>query len=140
MRLDTSTTRPVAGKLHVKWGEFYSGNMVNTAAVLELRPSPHFFLSLEHQLIDAKLPEGDFTIHLSRFGFDVNPSTRVSWRNLVQWDNQGDQPTLNSRLRWIPEPGRELSLVANQAWVKSGSSFTTTTADYTLRLSWTQRY
>lgn len=140
VRLDTSKTRPVAGKLHVKWGEFYSGNMVNTAAVLELRPSPHFFLSWEHQMIDAQLPEGDFTIHLSRLGFDVNPSTRVSWRNLVQWDNQGDQPTLNSRLRWIPEPGRELSLVVNQAWDKSGSSFTTTTADYTLRLSWTQRY
>lgn len=41
----------------------------------------------------------------------INPEWAVL--NFVQYDNVSDSAALNSRLRWTPEPGKEVFLVIN---------------------------
>jgi hypothetical protein len=45
--------------------------------------------------------------------FDIVFSSRLSWTNLIQYDNVSEIIGLNLRLNWIPEAGRELFFVIN---------------------------
>jgi hypothetical protein len=47
---------------------------------------------------------------------DVTPSPWLAFRNLVQYDTASKDLSLQSRLRWILEPGRELFLVGVLGW------------------------
>jgi hypothetical protein len=40
-------------------------------------------------------------------------SARLSWVNIVQYDNASRTVGINSRIHWIPEAGRELFVVLN---------------------------
>jgi hypothetical protein len=40
-------------------------------------------------------------------------SPELSWVTLIQYDNVSEIVGLNSRVHWIPEPGREAYLVIN---------------------------
>ena len=63
---------------------------------------------------EVDLEDGDFTTQVSRLRANFSFTPEVSWNNFVQWDNVSDTFGINSRLRWIPEPGNEVFLVFNQ--------------------------
>ena len=42
-------------------------------------------------------------------------AVRISWANLVQYDNFSEVLGINSILRWVPDAGRELVFVVNRA-------------------------
>ena len=88
-----------------------------------------------------RLPEGDFTTRVARLGIDLAFSVTMSWRNLIQWDNETDELTVNSRFRWIIEPGREFFVVLDPFFSrKDRLSLTSTTTELVLKLLWTYRF
>ena len=88
-----------------------------------------------------RLPEGDFTTRITRLGIDVAFSATISWRNLIQWDNETDELTVNSRFRWIIEPGRELFVILDPSLFREDRlRLTSTTTDLVLKLLWTYRF
>ena len=116
VELKSADKRSVALHLIYEWGDFYRGKRDDWSARLDLRPSPHFFLSTEYQQNDVRLPQGNFVVRLLRLRLSLALNPDLSWFNLVQYDTVSEVLSLNSRLRWILEPGNELFLVYNHGW------------------------
>jgi len=116
VELKSADKRLVALRLIYEWGDFYRGKRDDWSARLDLRPSPHFFLSTEYQQNDVRLPQGNFVVRLLRLRLSLALNPDLSWFNLVQYDTVSEVLSLNSRLRWILEPGNELFLVYNHGW------------------------
>jgi hypothetical protein len=133
--------RPLRVVLSVQDGGFFDGDRLEKFFELEWRQSAHFSLALALTENDVELPSGNFTSHLGSFRTDIAFSSRWSWSNLLQYDNTDDVVGINSRLRYIPEAGRELMLVVNHlADVDASNRLTSRRGEVNLKLSYTFRY
>ena len=87
------------------------------------------------------LPSGSYTSHLANLNADIAFNSRWSWGTLVQYDNTAELVGINSRLRYMPEAGRELLLVVNHGLaVDADNRLATTQSDLNLKVSYTFRY
>ena len=133
--------RPLRVVLSVQDGGFFDGDRLEKFFELEWRQSAHFSLALALTENDVELPSGSFTSHLGSLRTDIAFNSRWSWSNLLQYDNTDDVVGINSRLRYIPEAGREVMLVVNHgANVDASNRLTSTHNDVNLKLSYTFRY
>lgn len=138
--VDTSGKRPLSGSGSVEAGSFYDGDIVSWYAELVWRPGPGFSGELAYERDDVSLPGGDFTaeIALLRAAFTFTPE--VAWTNLVQWDSDSETVGLQSRLRWLPVPGRELLLVFEEVLDTAGGGSTPLDEELSLKLTYTLRF
>jgi hypothetical protein len=90
---------------------------------------------------DVDLPSGSFTSHLASLRTDFALNSRWSWSNLLQYNNTDERVGINSRLRFIPEAGREMVLVLNHgADLDMNNDLTSTINELNLKVSYTFRY
>tara|TARA_R110002096_G_scaffold154_15_gene838 strand:+ start:5374 stop:7524 length:2151 start_codon:yes stop_codon:yes gene_type:complete len=137
----TGRQRPVRVVLSVQDGGFFGGDRLEKFVELEWRASAHFFLGLAFTENDVDLPSGSFTSHLASLRADVALNSKWSWSNFLQYENAHDVYGFNSRLRFIPEAGKELVLVLNHGGsVSLSNRFSSTQNDLNLKLSYTFRY
>jgi hypothetical protein len=137
----SSMGRPLRVVLSVQGGGFFGGERLEKFAEVEWRQSAHFSLGLAFTENDVDLPSGSFTSHLGSLRTDIAFNSRWSWSNLFQYDNSGDVFAINSRLRYIPEAGRELLLVLNHgANVDPGNHLESTQSELNLKVAYTFRY
>lgn len=137
----TGRQRPVRAVLSVEDGGFFGGNRLEKFVELEWRASAHFFLGLAFTENDVDLPSGSFTSHLASLRADVALNSKWSWSNFLQYENTHDAYGFNSRLRFIPEAGREVMLVLNHGGsVSPSNNFSSTHNDLNLKVSYTFRY
>jgi hypothetical protein len=110
-----SAHRRLSGRLARTDGGFYNGTRVRTFGNFTWTPSPRFRtgVGFNIQEIDLPVDNGRFTTRIVNTNFDIVFSSRLSWTNLVQYDNVSEVVGLNLRLNWIPEAGRELYFVVN---------------------------
>jgi hypothetical protein len=110
-----SAHRRVSGRLARTDGGFYNGTRVRTFGNFTWAPSPRFRtgVGFNIQEIDLPVENGKFTTRIVNTNIDVVFSSRLSWTNLIQYDNVSEVVGLNLRLNWIPEAGRELFFVIN---------------------------
>jgi hypothetical protein len=123
-------------------GDFFDGELVNVSTSVEWIPVPRFRGLLSYDYNDVELPQGDFVLRLARVGVDVIMSAKLSWVNLIQYDNATETTGINSRLHWVPEAGRELFIVLNhnlEDFDRDGSNHSAT-ADFTIKYRHTFRY
>ncbi len=111
-----SQARALSGAISTKSGQWYNGTAVRTTGDLNWRPNGNLFLGLNLQENHFWVPGGDFVTRVAIANADYSFSPDLSWRNLVQADNQSDVLGLQSRLHWLQADGRELFLVLNYAW------------------------
>ena len=123
-------------------GDFYDGKLDNVATPVEWIPHPRFRALLSYDYNDVELPQGDFIVRLARVGIDVIMSAKLSWVNIIQYDNLSRTTGVNSRVHWIPEAGRELFVVLNHNLqdFDADSHFQSDTADLTIKYRHTFRY
>ncbi len=136
---ETADSRPLSLRGEVGVGEFFDGHRLDTILAAQWRPTPHFFGSLEWERNDVDLPSGSFIVQIARVRADVLFSTDVSWTNFIQWDNTSETMGINSRVRWIIQPGNEMFFVVNQAFDTEGT-FATTSTELTGKVVWTFRF
>ena len=69
-------------------------------------------------------------------------SSRLSWTNLIQYDNVSEIIGLNLRLNWIPEAGREIYFVVNHNLqdFDEDNSFHSLASDIVAKASYTFRF
>ena len=117
-------------------GDFYDGKLDNVATQVEWIPRPRFRGLLSYDYNDVELPQGDFIVRLARVGIDVIMSAKLSWVNIIQYDNLSRTTGVNSRVHWIPEAGRELFVVLNHNLedFDADSHFQSDTADLTINI------
>lgn len=113
LEISTADQRKVWGGFDYRIGDFYGGDRVEMEASVAWRPSGRLRTQLSYDINDIHLPEGAFVTRLVRFRTDVVFSPKLSWVTLIQYDNLSEVIGINSRLHWIPEPGREGFLVLN---------------------------
>ena len=111
--VSTGPHRRFVTSVSLATGDFYDGSRDSISASVEWIPVPRFRASVSYNYNDVELPHGDFVLRLVRAGLDVVFSAKLSWVNLLQYDNNSESVGINSRLHWIPEAGRELFLVIN---------------------------
>jgi hypothetical protein len=113
----SAAKRRLAGSLNFAWGDYWSGRAEELSASLTFKLPPRLTFSASANLTFARLPEGDFeaTILTSRLDYSVSP--RLSFFNLVQYDNRSRNLGWQSRARWSPQPGNDIFLAFQQGWV-----------------------
>jgi hypothetical protein len=132
--------RPVVLRFIYEWGHFYRGRRDDWTARVDLRPGPHFFLSAEYQQNDGRLPEGNFIIRLIRLRMSIALNPDVSWFNFFQYDTVSEVLSMNSRLRWIIEPGNEVFLVYNHNWRGADGHLRPTLREGRIKVRYTYRF
>ena len=136
---NASGARSLAARLEVSYGTFYSGERLRVFPLIEWRPSHHFLLALEYDHNEVWLPEGDFRNRIARVRIDIGFNADLSWSTLVQYDNVDDAIAINTRLRWIIVPGRELFLVLNQD-LNTANGVRRGATEPLVKLAWTLRF
>ena len=140
-QLETGMQRPLRLVLAVEDGGFFGGDRLEKSIELQWRQSAYFSIGLGFTENVVDLPSGSFTSHLGSLRTDVAFDSRWSWSSFAQYDNVSERVGINSRLRYMPEAGKELIFVLNHGMqVDQGNHFTTTHSDITLKLSYTFRY
>lgn len=139
--LATGIQRPVNVVLSMQGGDFFGGDRLEKFVEIQWRQSAHFALAaiFEEQAVD--LPSGSFSLHLASLRTDLAFNSQWSWVNLVQYNNADEAVGINSRLRYIPEAGREMVLVVNHnSAVDPDNRFTSVASELNLKLAYTFRY
>ena len=138
--VETTESRPLSVVGILRAGEFFDGERLDAVAGFELRPSPNLFLSFSWEHNDVRLPGRSFEVQIAQGRIDLFFSPDLSWTNFIQWDSVSDSLGVNSRLRWIIEPGNELFLVVNQAFDTFDDRFDSTSTELTTKIGWTFRF
>lgn len=138
--LSTSIRRPVSLVAEFTSGEFYSGDRTDTRVGMEWRPNPNFLAGFDLFQNDVRLEEGKFTtkIGLARVNVTFNP--KLSWNNVLQYDNVSNTVGINSRIKWTVDPGNDIYFVLNQGFDVDGSSYNSTTSELAAKVTWTLRF
>lgn len=119
---ESSEKRSLCGYLSFQSGEYYEGDRTIFTSGLEFKPDEHTAVSASVEYNDISLPGGDFTAEIYSLKFNYNFSTDLSWKNIVQYDNESKILGVFSRLRWIIEEGSDLFLVAERNWINEDDS------------------
>jgi len=113
---NTATKRPWVVDAAWWWGGFYGGTLRQLELGVTLKPSRHVALSARTERNDVVLPQGRFFTEILTLRADYNFTPNVSWANLTQYDSESRIAGLQSRFRWILQPGNDLFLVLNRGW------------------------
>jgi len=142
INVELTGRRKLSGSLTYRDGSFYDGDIQNIDAEMTWTPTSQWKLFWSYSYNGVELPEGDFELRLTRVGLDYIFSNRLSWVNLIQYDNASESMGINSRLHWIPQAGREAFIVLNHGMtdLDRDNDFTSVSADLTLKFSYTYRF
>jgi hypothetical protein len=122
-------------------GGFFSGDRMTANTKLEWQPSKHFAGVLEYEYNDIDLLEGAFDTQLIRLRTDVAFNAEWAWITTAQYDNQSDLLSVNSRVQWIPQAGRELYFIYNGGWLEEDiRGFQKVGESATVKLNYTFRF
>jgi hypothetical protein len=160
LSLRSADQRAFGGGLFINNGDFYDGERTSYTTFIGWR-SPHFRANLNYQLNEVSFPgkgsellssgqprcvelDCEFTTRVVRLSLETIFSSRLSWVNLIQYDNVSETVGLNSRLHWIPQAGREGFLVLNHNVrddpLTPDDDFHSSFAEVTLKYSYTFRF
>jgi hypothetical protein len=136
----TDASRPIRAGGFVRGGGFFSGDRFDVGVDAEWRASKHLFVGVEYEQSDIDLAEGDFITRIGRVRLNVFLTPDLSWTTFAQYDNVSRSMGMNSKVRWIFEPGSELFVVVNQGFDVDGSDFRSTFTELTSKIGWTFRF
>ena len=105
-------------------------------------PSKTFTFRASYTNVAVDLDVGDFRTQLVSANLDFTAGPDVSWKNLVQFDTESNTLGLQTRLRWILEPGRDLFLVGLFGFQRerSDASFVRGEQQVAFKLTYTLRF
>jgi hypothetical protein len=134
--------RRFSGRMAYTTGGFYTGTRDRLFGNATWQPSPKFRANVGYNFNEIYLPEGDFRTRLITTGIDFVFSSKLSWVNLIQYDNVSETMGVNMRLQWIPEAGKEMFFVINHTLedFNSDDEFHSLFGDVTLKASYTFRF
>ena len=142
INIQSGGQRMFSGRLTFRSGGFFGGTRDNIGGQLSWKQSRNFILTLNYDLNDINLPQGDFITRLMRFTTETNFSSNLSWINLVQYDNVSEVLGINTRLSWIPAAGQQGLIVLNHRLQdpENDNTFRSRLADVSVKLSYTFRF
>jgi hypothetical protein len=114
----TAARRRLSGSFSIGYGDYWSGSAEQVTGSLTFRLPPWFTMGVSTNQTFARLPEGDFIARIFTSNIAYNHSPRLSFSNLIQYDNRSRNLGWQSRVRWTLKPGNDFFLAFNQGWVQ----------------------
>lgn len=95
------------------YGGFYNGTRSRYLVGVKYRAQPwgNFSLSFENNYLKFPDPYGTAKLFLITPRIDINFSKELFWTTFMQYDTQGDNFNINSRLQWRFQPMSDIYLV-----------------------------
>ncbi|QGY44918.1 hypothetical protein GM418_14945 [Maribellus comscasis] len=95
------------------YGGFYNGTRYRYLLGMKYRAQPwgNFSFMFEQNTLDFPAPYGKVELLLITPRIDVNFSKELFWTTFIQYDTQGDNFNINSRLQWRFQPMSDIYLV-----------------------------
>jgi hypothetical protein len=118
----TANRRRVSGNLSLTYGNYWSGSAEQVNAGVTFRLPPRFTASLSTNQTFAHLPEGEFVARIVTANVGYAASPRLSFSNLIQYDNRSRNLGWQGRARWTLTPGSDLFVAFNQGWVRDDAA------------------
>ena len=105
-QMSEGRTIAVGGKY--RGGGVYDGDFRNIGVNLSWRPSRHFNIRGDYDLVQFRLPTGDLDIHVGTIESTIAITPNMFIKSDVQYDNISENFSLLSRFTWEPTPEREI--------------------------------
>ena len=137
--IHTANKRRWVGLFSYGWGGFFSGTRRQIRSAFVLKPSSNLRFELSFDRNDISMVAGDFFTQIYALRADFNFTPRISWANLVQYDNDSHILGFQSRFRWILKPGNDLFVVINRGWEDIDNRFRSAFDRGTVKLQYTFR-
>jgi hypothetical protein len=115
--ISTATKRRLSGSANVTWGNYWSGKAEQITTSLTFKLPPQFTISISTNQTFARLTEGHFIARIFTTDFNYSASPRLSFSNLLQFDNRSRNLGWQSRMRWTLRPGSDVFVAFNQGWI-----------------------
>jgi hypothetical protein len=110
--------RRLSGNANVTWGNYWSGKAEQITTSLTYKLPPRLSMSFSTNQTFARLPEGRFTARIATADISYSASPRLSFSNLIQFDNRSRNLGWQSRVRWTLQPGNDIFVAFNQGWIR----------------------
>ena len=140
IKMITARERALSGNFTMGAGEFYNGERFELRSEVTWKPLSFFNTTFQYAYNKVNIPEGDFTTHVTQINLNFNFSPRLYWNVTNQYDNVSDSFGINSRIRWIIQPGNDIYLIFNQGVDTSKGHWTPSTRQLYTKASWTIRF
>jgi len=142
IEFNMSNQRDFAPGMQIARGEFWNGDRDRIRVGFDWRPDEHFFFSWNYDYQQIQLPAGNFDVRLVTANANYAFTSKWSWVNLIQYDNNSSSAGINSRLRWNPEAGEDLFIVINYNFDSEGvfTNVSSEKAEIALKYTKTFRY
>ncbi len=114
----SAARRRFAVSASVGTGSYWSGNAEQVTASLSFKLPPRFIASVATNQTFARLPEGNFITRIFSSNIGYTASPRLSFSNLIQYDNRSRNLGWQSRVRWTLQPGNDFFFSFNQGWIQ----------------------
>jgi len=140
--VSSGNQRKIWANFSYRAGDFFDGDRERIGAGIGWRPSNNFQFTLNYNVNDVELLEGNFITRLAQLRTDVIFSATMSWSTLIQYDNVTESMGINTRLHWIPEAGREAFVVLNHNLqdIDLDNRFNSAAADLAIKFNYTFRF
>lgn len=140
LRARSAGFRRISASARFDFGGYWSGTRNRINLELEIRPLPGFSLSPEYIHTNIDLREGSFSTDLLRFEGNFDFTNNLFLTTRIQFDNLSNLLGLNTRFRWILQPGSDLYLVYNQNWLREFDQFNSLQRTGAIKLSYSYRF
>jgi hypothetical protein len=126
----------------LSYGTFYAGDTQGYSVGVNWNQSRFFRLSMNYEMNDISLPEGDFITRLMSVNSQVAFNSQLFWVTLLQYDNVSELLGINTRLQWIPRAGQEGFIVLNYGLEDrdKDNTFKSLNADLSIKFKYTFRF
>tara|TARA_B100000949_G_scaffold47027_1_gene40759 strand:+ start:2782 stop:4995 length:2214 start_codon:yes stop_codon:yes gene_type:complete len=114
IRSNTNLTKPFNIIMVNKIGGFFGGYRQNVDLTIGNRFGNRFTSEIISKYNDVHLPAGNFITHLIRTRLTYAFSPKIYIQFLIQYNNQSDEWSINSRFIWQKSAATGLYLVFNQ--------------------------
>ncbi len=116
--VNSATKRRLSANFSLGTGSYWSGEAEQVTAAVTYKLPPRFIMTLSTNQTFARLPEGDFITRIASGNIGFTASPRLSFSNLVQYDNRSRNLGWQSRIRWTLQPGNDVFFAFNQGWLQ----------------------
>ena len=118
----TASKRALSCFFIFNYGDFWSGTSQEMNVRLTYNLPPHFTATVAANQTFADLPQGKFIARIFTGTFNYALTPRLTFSNLIQFDNRSRNLGWQSRIRWTPKPGNDLFISFSQGWIHEPGS------------------
>ena len=136
IRSNTNLTKPFNIIMVNKIGGFFGGYRQNVDLTIGNRFGNRFTSEIISKYNDVHLPGGNFITHLIRTRLTYAFSPKIYIQFLIQYNNQSDEWSINSRFIWQKSAATGLYLVFNQTQDYDGIPIDYKTTSIVLKYSY----